>query len=82
MDPSKFLTSLDVHPRLLSALAAAADLYNPHVPSLIRLADDLGRDRLGKRLCVWEMIGKVVGTFSHEQNKYIQLGISLARQVG
>ena len=31
-----------------------------------------------------EMIGKVVGTFSHEQNKYmyIQLGISLARQVG
>ena len=30
------------------------------------------------------MIGKVVGTFSHEQNKYMnmQLGISLARQVG
>ena len=51
MDPSKFLTSLDVHPRLLSALAAAADLYNPHVASLVRLADDLGRDRLGKRLC-------------------------------
>ena len=67
MDPSKFLTSLDVHPGLLStfAAAAAADLYNPHVASLVRLADDLGRDRLGKRLCEREreMIGiKAVGT--------------------
>ena len=50
-DPSKFLTSLDVHPRLLAALAAAADLQDAHVASLVRLPDDLGRHRLGKRLC-------------------------------
>ena len=50
-DLSKFLTSLDVHPRLLAALAAAADLQDAHVAPLVRLPDDLGRDRLGKRLC-------------------------------
>ena len=51
-DLSKFLTSLDVHPRPLAALAAAAaDLEDAHVAPLVRLPDDLGRHRLGKRLC-------------------------------
>ena len=57
-DPSKFLTSLDVHPRLLAALAAAADLKDAHVASLVRLPDDLGRHRLGKRLCEGNRAGE------------------------